>query len=86
MIDAIRQFFTEQLGTDDSGVHPDHELRLAASALLFEAALSDYDGLDISIFGIRPSVCTQSVSANRGALVSDTLRAQQLAHCGIAAA
>ena len=43
MIDAIRQFFTEQLGTDDSGVHPDHELRLAASALLFEAALSDYD-------------------------------------------
>ena len=43
MIDAIRQFFAEKLEANDSGVHPDHELRLAASALLFEAALSDYD-------------------------------------------
>ncbi|MDP6141426.1 MAG: hypothetical protein QF866_09565, partial [Arenicellales bacterium] len=47
MIDAINQFFRQRLEVSDPASQAEDSLRLAAAALLFETAMSDYDlGVD----------------------------------------
>ena len=43
MIDAIRQFFSEHIEGNEAVEDSEHELRLAAAALLYETAMADYD-------------------------------------------
>ncbi len=43
MIDAIQQFFRERVMSADESRPTDKALRIAAAALLFETALSDYE-------------------------------------------
>ncbi|MDH3639556.1 MAG: TerB family tellurite resistance protein, partial [Gammaproteobacteria bacterium] len=42
MISAIKKFFNEQLATTERSQPSDHQLHLAAAALLFEVSRSDY--------------------------------------------
>ena len=43
MIDAIRQFFSEHIEGNEAVEDTEHELRLAAAALMYETAMADYD-------------------------------------------
>ena len=43
MIDAIRQFFSEHIEGNEAVEDSEHELRLAAAALMYETAMADYD-------------------------------------------
>ena len=43
MIDAIREFFRDRLQVQKNSDSAEDAVRLAAAALLFEAAMSDYD-------------------------------------------
>ena len=43
MIDAIRQFFSEHIEGNEAVEDAEHELRLAAAALMYETAMADYD-------------------------------------------
>ena len=43
MIDAIRQFFSEHIERNEAVEDAEHELRLAAAALMYETAMADYD-------------------------------------------
>ena len=43
MLDAIGDFFRDRLQVSDDSHHTEEAVRLAAAALLFEAAMSDYD-------------------------------------------
>ena len=43
MLDAIGEFFRDRLQVSDDSQDTQEAVRLAAAALLFEAAMSDYD-------------------------------------------
>ncbi len=59
MLEKIKRFFETKVSTDDGGEPEEHQLQLAAAALLFEVSRSDFSTDDEERNRIRDLIRTQ---------------------------